>query len=86
MNGPKNTKVEQDIDYRRVAWEKIYDDFRNELTDEEGVQDSNLTPKETRGLKKLRKRVQDGQLVVVKTDKSGKFCLMSMEEYRRAGQ
>ena len=58
----------------------------SEFSDEKGVQESNLTPAEARGLKKLKKRVRDGQLVVVRTDKSGKFCLMSLEEYRRAGE
>ena len=51
-----------------------------------GVQESNLTKAEARGLKKLKKRVADGSLVIVKTDKSGRFSVMSMCEYERAGK
>ena len=35
-------------------------------------------------MEKLKKRVKEGELVVVKSNKSGKFCIMSIEEYRRA--
>jgi hypothetical protein len=41
---------------------------------------------EARGLKKLKKKVKEGELVIVKSDKSGKFSVMSMNEYRRAGE
>ena len=84
LPGPKSTKVEEGIEFRRMSWKKIYRDFRGEFTDEKGVQESNLTSQEDKGLKKLRKRVQDGVLVVVRTDKSGRFAIMSMEEYERA--
>ena len=85
LPGPKSRKLEEGIEYRRMAWKKIYWDFRNELTDEEGVQESNLTESESKGLKKLKKRVKNGELVVVRTDKSGKFSIMSLQEYERAG-
>ena len=45
-----------------------------------------MTKAEARGLKKLQKRVAEGTLVVMKTDKSGHFSIMSLEEYERAGQ
>ena len=54
-------------------------------TDEEGVQENNLTMEEENGLTKLQKRVKDGYLVVVKTEKSGRFSVISMEEYDRSG-
>ena len=37
-------------------------------------------------MKSLKKRVTEGELVVVQTDKTGKFCVMSREAYLRAGQ
>ena len=45
---------------RRLSWKKIYRDFRNEFTDEKGVQENNLTEEEARGLEKLKKRVKEG--------------------------
>ena len=65
---------------------KVSDEFMKEFTDERGVQESDLTAQETRGLKKLQKRVKEGSLVVVKTDKSGRFAIISMVEYERAGK
>ena len=83
---PKSVRVERDIEFRRLTWRKLYRDFRDSYSDEDGVQESNLTEMEARGLKKLQKRVREGELIVVKTDKSGRFALMSIEEYQRAGE
>ena len=85
LPGPLSPGQEQEIECRRVEWGKIFDTFMMEFTDEDGVQENNLTEEEARGLKKLQKRVKDGSLVVVRTDKSGRFSVMSMEEYERAG-
>ena len=41
---------------------------------------------EARGLEKLKKKVSEGALALVKSDKSGIFAIMSMEEYNRAGE
>ena len=85
LPGPLTPAQEQEIECRRVEWLKVFDDFMSEFTDEKGIQESNLTIQEARGLKKLQKRVKEGSLVVVKTDKSGRFAIMSMVEYERAG-
>ena len=81
LPGPMSPAEEQEIEARRVIWGKVFDDFLAEFTDEAGVQESNLTQAESRGLEKLQKRVADGSLVIVKTDKSGRFsedsCLSS---------
>ena len=86
LPGPLSPEQEQEIECRRVEWLKVFRDFMKEFTDEQGVQESNLTKQEARGLKKLQKRVKEGSLVIVKTDKSGRFSVMSMEEYERAGR
>ena len=42
---------------------------------------------ETReGLRSLQKRSKEGEIVIAETDKSGKFCVFSMEEYLKAGE
>ena len=38
-----------------------------------------------RGLISLKKRVKEGELVVVPTDKTGKLCIMARERYEEAG-
>ena len=50
-----------------------------------GEQKSNLSREEQAGLKSLRKRIADGELVLLPTDKSGRFAVMSMETYVKAG-
>ena len=52
---------------------------------ERGEQRSNLSSSELSGLKSLRKRVEEGEIVVVQTDKTGKLCIMSREAYEEAG-
>ena len=52
LPGPMTPAQEQEIECRRVEWIKVFNDFMNEFTDEKGVQESNLTPQEARGLKK----------------------------------
>ena len=46
----------------------------------------NLTASESRGIKKLSKRVKEGELVIYQTDKSGKFCVTDREGYKRQGE
>lgn len=53
-----------------------------ELVDEKD--DSTLTKAETRGLKSLQKRIKEGDIVVMETDKSGRFSVISLEEYLEA--
>ena len=86
LPGPMTPAQEQELECRRVEWTKVFDEFMSEFTDEKGVQESNLTRQEARGLRKLQKRVKEGSLVVVRTDKSGRFAIMSMSEYERAGR
>ena len=50
-----------------------------------GEQKSNLSREEQAGLKSVRKRIADGELVLLPTDKSGRFAVMSMETYVKAG-
>ena len=51
-----------------------------------GDQPSNLSKSEQEGLKSLRKRLADGDLVILPTDKSGRFAVMSTQTYMKAGQ
>ena len=65
---------------RRVELGSVFDKYLKEFTDE-GVQEDNLTKEESIGLKCLKKRVPEGSIVICQTDKSGRFAIMSMEEY-----
>ena len=41
----------------------------------------NLTIEEKRGIQKLRNRIKEGEIVVLKTDKSGKLVVANKDEY-----
>ena len=45
-----------------------------------------LTEDEKEGLQSLLKRMKNRELIILKTDKSGKLCVVSSEEYRKMGE
>ena len=47
--------------------------FISEFCDDKGRQKDNLTAAQRRGLKKLQKRVADGEIVIIPTDKIHHF-------------
>ena len=44
-----------------------------------------MTRSELAGLKSLKKRVQNNELVITETDKSRRFCVMKYDQYFNAG-
>ena len=83
---PLPAKEEAKVEIRREAHEKVFKQYMNDCCDQKGNQSSNLTKSEARGLKKLKKRIELGEIVVMMTDKSGKFALVKMESYIRMGK
>ena len=49
------------------------------------VRELNLNVRERKGLESLRKRVQEGELVIAQTDKSSRFSVLSREQYIKSG-
>ena len=47
---------------------------------------SNLSVAEAKGLKSLKKRIANGELMVVDTDKSKKFAILSQKQYIESGK
>ena len=83
---PLPTKQEAFIEIRRDVHSKIYREYRQEYCNKKGEQHTNLTEQEQRGLKKLQKRIKENNLVILKTDKSGKFATTNLENYLKMGQ
>ena len=57
---------------------------QNEAGDK--VKIKNLTVKERKGLESLKRRVKEKEISVCRTDKSGRFAVLSHEQYVRAGE
>ena len=46
----------------------------------------NLTPSEVKGLKTLKKRGSDGELIITETDKSRRISVLTVQQYLDAGK
>ena len=82
---PLGVANEAMIEMRREAHMRVFREFREKHCVRDGSQKSNLTEEEQEGLKTLMKRIKEGELVVMKTDKSGKFCVTTKEKYVEMG-
>ena len=76
-------KEELDRNIKRKETEKIIEKKKDKNRNQEG---KNLTPAERRGLQKLRERIKEGEIVILKTDKSGKMMVSDKEEYLKMGK
>ena len=83
---PLPASEEAKIEIRREIHKKVYDKYREENCNKYGEQRSNLTKEEQAGLKSLEKRIKERSLIVIKTDKSSRFAVVSEEAYLRLGQ
>ena len=83
---PLPTKHENLIEMRRSIHANIYNEHRRTKCKQDGEQTSNLTEEQQAGLKSLKKRIEEKEIVVLKTDKSTKLCVATMEEYIKMGQ
>ena len=63
---PLSVKRETEIEMRREAHNTVYQEYRREFCNRDGEQKTNLTEEEKTGLKRIQKRVKDGDLVVLK--------------------
>ena len=82
---PLETRHEAMIETRRNMNEKTYNQYRDEECNKKGEVRGNMTEEEKDGLKSLQKRIKNKEIVILKTDKSGKLCVATREEYERMG-
>ena len=80
-------ELEAKMEVRRMEGSKFFDECMKILQDEESVKtEDNLTPSERRGLDSLRKRVKEGKIVLVQTDKSWRLAVLTREQYQETGE
>ena len=83
---PLSIQREAEIETRRNIHERIYQEYRKERCNNRGEQESNMTWEEKTGLKSLMRRVSKGELLIMKTDKSGKMSVTTREKYLEMGR
>ena len=70
MPKPLNVAHEANINIRETIFENAFSRYVDSFCNETGKQKPNLTRSEMSGLAKLKKRVDDGSVVICETDKS----------------
>ena len=70
---------------RQDAYAQVFGDYKKEKCNKMGGQMPNLTKSQQEGLDSLKKRIKNMEVVICTTDKSGKFAIVGIEEYKRMG-
>ena len=78
---PLTAEGESKLEVFRMEMLQDHDEWVKEHCNCKGQQSGNLSKEESAGLKSLQKRIKEGELVVLPTDKSGRFALMEMSTY-----
>ena len=81
----RNFETEAKLEMFRVESKGVFKQFLAEKCRKNGAQKSNLTKSQLKGLKSLKTRLKDGELVVVPTDKTGNFAVLTRETYLVSG-
>ena len=82
---PLSVTEEAMIELRREVHLSVYEEHRKRWT-KDGEQQKNMSEIEVQGLRSLLLRIGKGEIIIMKTDKSGKFCIVSVEDYLKMGQ
>ena len=83
---PLEVTKEAQLEMRRELHTRISEEFRRKKCDEQGNQGRTISREELAGLRKLEKRKDAGEIVVIMTDKSSKLCIMKREDYLKLGE
>ena len=82
----KDFETEAKIEAFRIQALAEFRSFVAEKCRKGGRQTMNLSKNQEMGLKSLTQRVKNGEIVIVATDKSGKFAVMSRRAYEDSGK
>ena len=82
---PSDPSTESALHVLKNKIMRVFRDYKSNNCNSEGAQKCNLTPIEQKGYLSLKKRIKEGEILTLKTDKSGKMTIISMEEYLKLG-
>ena len=81
----RSLETESNLQTLRGMLMTTFGQYVREFCGKKGIQRSNLSKSQEEGLASLRKRVKEGEVVIVPTDKSGTLAAMSRRAYMEAG-
>ena len=73
------------LEVRRTKYEQVCNKYIGENCKDNGEQKPNLTKDEMKCLISLKKRIKEGSVVVMCTDKSNKYAITELENYKTMG-
>ena len=82
---PRSLEEESAMETLRMEMKGSFSNYVGRNCGKGGRQNSNLTTSQCRGLKSLKKRAKEGDLVIVPTDKSGNLAVMTRLAYIHSG-
>ena len=82
----RSIEVESNLQTLRSILMTTFRQYSEEACGKRGKQKSNLSRSQEEGLESLKKRIKEGELVIVPTDKSGTLAAMTRSAYMEAGQ
>ena len=83
---PVSAENEAGIEIRRKSFRRVVANFRKEECNHKMEQKPNLTKSEANGLKSLQNRIQNEEIVVLRTDKSSKLSVTDLNTYIEMGK
>ena len=76
LPGKLKFQQEANLEMLRAELKSCFKNYMRKHCDEKGRQESNLSKEERTGLNNLKKKFSDGGIIVMETDKSGRFAVM----------
>ena len=76
---------EANIEMRRGVYMRLFQDFVRNNCKKNGDQKTNITREIDNGIKSLKKRIDNEEIIIMETDKSGKLAITSRETYLKLG-
>ena len=83
---PLNPEEESRLEVRKRTQKDTFEKYRKENTNTKGEQKTNLSPEERSGLHSLQKKIKEEEIIIMKTDKSGRFLVITPEQYLEMGK
>ena len=83
---PLNPMVESGLSIRKQQFTDTFADFMKSQCDDKGRQmKTSLTAEQRKGLTEIKKKIKEGEVILLETDKTGKFAVVSPVKFLEMG-